>query len=127
MSKGNVVTLAIVLALVGGIIFAACSVAYSVWDHSDPVYQGKRVFTWVDQAIRDEDPAARRRAADVLVAALREMQGDIRNQVIMRFIGAPSEKRPLPKEVLPVLLESLRFKEIHIGGYTAMAFRHGDP
>jgi HEAT repeat protein len=106
------VALTIVLALVGGIAI----VVYSVWNHLNPVYQGQRVFTWVEQAIEDEDPAARRRATDVLVAALRERQGDIRNQVIRRFC-----KRPLPKEVLPLLLEALRFKEIATGGYTAMA------
>lgn len=112
MSKIGKVALVIVLALVGGIAMFV----YHVWDRLNPVHRGQRLFTWVDQAIKDEDPAARRRAVDMLVEALRQRQGDIRNQVIMRFT-----QEPMPREVLPLLLEALRFEEIYPGSYTAMA------
>jgi HEAT repeat protein len=122
MSKGNVVALAIVLALVGGIAIVAYSVWNHFWNYFDPVYHGQRVYTWADQAIRDEDPAARRRAADVLVEAIREMPEGPSTQLVMRFCN-----KPLPKEVLPVLLEALRVKEMPPGSYPAMALSLVEP
>jgi hypothetical protein len=97
----------------------------------NPDYHGKLVHTWVNQATRDENPAARQEAAQVLVEAVRNMEGEPRTQLLLDLCnsrdGAWGRKGALPKEVLPVLLEALRAKEEPTVNYTLMALQQIDP
>jgi hypothetical protein len=126
MSKGWGIALLAGLALAGVVSCAIRDYA----NRYNPVVHGKRVYTWANQAMSDPDPAARQEAAQVLVEAVRSMEGEPRTQLVMRFCNTPEgdwEKCALPKEVLPVLLEALRAKDIPPGSYPAMASRLVDP
>jgi hypothetical protein len=120
MKKGCLLALALAAILGIGSIAA---VAYSIWNQYNPSYHGKRVYTWADQAIWDEDPAAREEAVEVLLEALPEMEGKHRIQLVMRFCHPHrhgQEKTELPKEVLPFLFEAMKIDE-HDGGYAVIA------
>jgi hypothetical protein len=115
MKKVVVVTLA-VAALAAGVI--------AVWRYEvnryNPSYHGKRLDAWAEQAECDEDPEARRRAAEVLTEALHDLKGQPQIYLVMRFCG--QQQKPLPKEVIPFLLEALKGPEYTpTQGYALMA------
>jgi hypothetical protein len=120
--------------LVGLVIFAitACGflcVYYHFVNKYNPSYHGKRVQDWADQAIWDENPAARSEAVEVLIVALRGMEDEPRTHLLMLFCYPKKgeiEKKPLPKEVIPFLLEGLRLSDQHNGGYAVMALVAGE-
>jgi len=119
MKKSCLLTLGIVLALVA----VTGSVVYFHFKNQfDPVYHGKRIYTWKDQAIWDEDPAAREEAVQVLLEAVEEMEGEPRTQLLLRFVlhVRPNEEKPvLPKEVLPFLIRAMKVEDR--SGYPAKA------
>jgi hypothetical protein len=98
------------------------------WNQYNPVHHGKRVYTWADQAIWDDDPIARREAVHVLLESLKDIHGEPRTQLLMRFchpMGKNGEKYPLPDEVLPLLIEAVRTGEDPAAGYAAIALQIG--
>lgn len=116
MKKGCLLLLGLALALgIGSVVI----VVFHLLNKYNPVYHGKRVYAWQDQAIWDEDPAAREQAVQVLLEALHGMEGEPRTQLVMRFCHPRrhgQEKTEMPKEVLPFLIEALKIDE-HGGGY----------
>jgi hypothetical protein len=125
MTKGRRYALLIVLTVLGLI----ATVALHLWNHYNPIHHGKRVYAWAEQAIWSDDPSAREEAAAVLVEAMRTMEGEPRTQLVMCFCfphHGEQDKEPLPKELLPVLLEALRAKDMPPGSYPAMALSQMD-
>jgi hypothetical protein len=118
MKKSCLLTLGIVLALVA----VTGSVVYLHFKSQfDPVYHGKRIYTWKDQAIWDEDAAAREEAVEVLLEAVEEMEGEPRQQLLLRFVlprSVDDEKPVLPKELLPFLIRAMK---MDCSGYPAKA------
>ena len=118
MKKGCLIALAVLVAVAFGI----AGVWYHFWNESNPTYHGKRLYAWVDQAIQDGDPAARKEAVQVLLEALPNLHGWPRTRLLMDFpIHAPFHE-----EVLPFLIEALRAGEEPSANYAGMAlFLHG--
>jgi hypothetical protein len=125
MGKTSKIVLTLTGTVVLGFVIAVGAVYLCFLNWHNPSYHGKRVHTWADQAIWDEDPQARSDAVVVLIEALREMRGEPLYQLVMRFCSPYKDgqyKRPLPKEVLPFLIEAVKCKNIEPGSYPAMAF-----
>jgi hypothetical protein len=108
MRKGCLLTLGIVLGFVAG-------GAYCVYSHFknkyDPVYYGKRIHSWADRAIWNEDPATRQEAVRILLEAVEEMECEPRTQLLRAFVGPTQgnqEKATLPQELLPFLIQALK-------------------
>ena len=103
-----VVVAGILCAVVGG-------VGLYFWNLYDPVYHGKRLYDWADQAREAADPAARREAVAVLREALPDLRGEPRTQLLLHIAGYA----PLPPELLPFFLDDLATDE-HPDSYVSM-------
>ena len=124
MKKGCVLTLGIMLGLVAGAIGV---VYFHFKNEFDPIYHGKRIYTWADQAIWDDDPEARQEAVRVCFEALEDLEGEPRTQFIMQFVHPKrgnQEKTRLPKELLPFLIRAMKIEDR--SGYAIMALRQLD-
>jgi hypothetical protein len=113
---------ALVVLAILGLVACGLLLCFDHWEN--PTYHGKRLHTWVDQAIWDSDPVARRQAVDVLLEALPELHNWRRTYLLMRFCHPEKngvEKVPLPKEVLPFLIEALRSGEGSAATYASIA------
>jgi hypothetical protein len=117
------------LVLKSAVVLAALSVGiggvwYYFWNQYNPVYHNKRLYIWVDQAIWDEESTARQEAVQVLLEALPTLHGEPRTQLLIRFpnpIKDGKMKYPLPREVLPFLIEAVRVGEGASESYAGMA------
>ena len=114
--RGCLLTFAVVCLLLTG------AVAYFYLNYQNlynPIYNGKRVYAWSEQAIHDHDPAARAEATQALVSAFKEMRpGEPRIQLVMYCCSDGL----LPKEIIPFLIEALHAHEIQApGSYQAIA------
>jgi bifunctional DNase/RNase len=115
-------TVVLVLGLLALLLFAALFTAYwQIRGYDDgPVYHDKRLPAWVDQALEDTDPEARREAAEVLREVLPQLHDDALWQFLLRFVKPKGDPQatPLPKEVHPFLIEALAYMP---NSYPAMA------
>jgi hypothetical protein len=119
MKRGCLVAAAVAVAVLCGVAGGiALYIWYEYnWGEYNPVYHGKRLYDWADQARRAPDPAARREAVAVLREALTGLHGEPRTMLLMHFAGpAP----PLPPEMLPFLLDDLEADE-HPDSYICLA------
>jgi hypothetical protein len=109
--KGCLMGLLALLAVSGGVVaLAAWAHRRFVVDHYCPVFHGRRLNEWADQAVGAADPAARQEAA----AALGEARGQVNEDARLRLYkdlalsrGREAEDT-LPVEVLPFLREAFR-------------------
>jgi HEAT repeat protein len=113
MNRGCLIA-AVAVALLCGV---AGGISLYMWGYYNPVYHGKRLYDWADQARRAPDPAARREAVAVLRETLPDLRGEPRTQLLMHFAGPPP---PLPPEMLPFLLDDLEADE-HPDSYICLA------
>ena len=126
MRKGCL-TLLVVLAVLG-ITAGGIYLCVDLWNN--PICHGKRLHTWLDQAIWAEDPAARREAVTVLLEALPDL-GEWPRPYLLMLCCHPEkdgkEKRPLPDELLPFLIAALKPGESTSAGYATIAMYLGRP
>lgn len=124
VARGCILVLIIVLAFA----LLLLAVFDYFWNEYNPVYHGKRLYAWADQAIWDPSPEARAQATQVLLGALGRERGEPRVQLLIRFVRpqrGKEEKTELPKEVLPFLIEALGVDDLPPGSYPAYALRFG--
>jgi hypothetical protein len=124
MKKGCILTLGIGLGLVVGTLY----VVYAHFKNQfDPVYHGKRIRAWAEQAIRDEDVTTRREAVQILLEALEDMEGEPRTQLLYYFAGVTEgngEHTELPRELLPFLVRAMKDRGAQwVSGYSLKARR----
>jgi formylglycine-generating enzyme required for sulfatase activity len=102
------------------VIVAIAAPVYFIWIYPyNPYYNGKWVYSWLDQAIHDPDPAARREATQKLIEAFSRMErGEPRVQLLLKCWSASES---LPKELIPFLIEAIHAHDFLPGGYPAMA------
>jgi hypothetical protein len=113
VKKGCLIVAAAVAALFG----TAGGIALYFWDQYHPVYHGKRLYAWADQAMSAPNPSTRKEAVAVLREALPNLRGEPRTQLLLYIAGPPA---PLPPEMLPFLLDDLEVDE-HPDSYISLA------
>src|SRR5262249_32150270 len=106
-----------VVVVTGVLCGLAGGIGLYFWNVSNPVYHGKRLYAWADQATGSPEPAARRDAVAVLREALPALRGEPRLHLLMHFAGRFSS---LPPELLPFLLDDLETDE-HPDSYICLA------
>jgi hypothetical protein len=97
-----------VVCLVVGSLFV---VIKSVQSRLHPVYHGKRLVEWADEAIWDEDHMVRQRAVEILREACDHEGEEARLRVYKELAIATRDgkrKNQLPEELIPFLLEALK-------------------
>jgi HEAT repeat protein len=104
--------LAMLVVVAGVLCGVVGGVGLYFWNLYNPVYHGKRLYAWADQAREAADPAARREAVAVLREALPDLHGEPRTQLLLHTAGYA----PLPPELLPFFLDDLATDD-HPYGY----------
>jgi hypothetical protein len=128
MKKTIIIGLGILLVLAFVAVAGIGGLYLHFLNQYNPTYHGKRVYAWADQAVYDQDPAARREATQVLLEAWPDMQPEPRVHLAMHVcdLSMKSEgKNPLPKEVLPFLIEATKCPDMPPHSYPEMALQFG--
>jgi hypothetical protein len=126
MRKGCLNVLAVLAVL--GIATGGIYLRVDYWNN--PIRHGKRLHSWLDQAIWAEDPAARREAVSVLLEVLPDIHDWPRTYLLMLCCHPEKdgkEKYPLPDELLPFLIAALKAGERPSAGYASIAMFVGRP
>lgn len=103
-NKGCLGCLVTFLAVIAILIVAIRHVQSSL----HPVYHGKRLVEWADEAVYAEDHAARQKAVNILREACSREGEDARLLVYKEFVVVKNGREPidqLPEELLPFLLK----------------------
>lgn len=115
--KGCFVVFVILLALVA--VFVAA--VKHIQSRFNPVYQGKSLRDWADEAIGADDHAIRQRAVEVLREACDREGEDARLHLYYHLVnarGGIERSEVLPAELVPFLLEAFK-KEGQCAGMVA--------
>ena len=108
------------LLAVVAVLGVLCGVAGGIGLHFrnlyNPVYHGKRLYAWAEQATGAPEPSTRREAVAVLREVLPHLRDEPRTQLLLHIAGS----NPLPPGLLPFLLDDLETDE-HPDSYICLA------